>query len=259
MLLSRRRIMGFAREPAESASSPAAAALASFFALCENVDSLRKFAFLNFVAVTKIIKKHDKNSFIRLRDALTAYVEAQPICSSVQLLELSQRSQALLAELFASVPDAENDDEPTCTICRAVISEPVVLGCSHRFCGDCAGKVGSARGAACGATWPCGGCGAALPLRTLRHSPAQPRAPQPRGRANGCPTAAAAQRTARARARGTLALRARHTPAVIRPGARRASPPAPRRRRRGRCTPAGARFAPSARARRRAPCRAPPT
>lgn len=137
--VSRQRIILAAREPAEACSSPEAAALASFFALCEDIDSLRKFAFLNIQAVTKILKKHDKTSLIRLRDSLVAFVEKQPICTSVHVVAIWKRSQLLMQELFAAVPRCGpgGEEELACTICGEAPGQFACLPCSHSFCDEC--------------------------------------------------------------------------------------------------------------------------
>ena len=42
--------------------------LGAFVALCADIDALRKYSMLNYLAVTKIVKKHDKQSALRLRE-----------------------------------------------------------------------------------------------------------------------------------------------------------------------------------------------
>jgi len=132
-----------AAAPAEAAEADAdASELGAFFALSDDLDSLRKFAFLNFLAVTKILKKHDKNSTLHLRDSLVAYVEKQPIYTSSQLGRIWARAHVLLNDLFANVPGCELcENEAACGICRCTLSDPTVLSCSHRFCAECLGQA----------------------------------------------------------------------------------------------------------------------
>ena len=53
-------------------------ALALFLHLADEIDMLRRFALLNFLAVIKVTKKHDKHSHLPLKAPLCSFVASQP-------------------------------------------------------------------------------------------------------------------------------------------------------------------------------------
>ena len=70
-------------------------ALGAFVALCADIDALRKYSMLNYLAVTKIVKKHDKQSALRLREGIINFVASQPFYTSTQLARIRTRSASL--------------------------------------------------------------------------------------------------------------------------------------------------------------------
>ena len=53
--------------------------------LCDEIDQLRKFSVLNHLAVTKIVKKHDKLSALRLRETIHSFVTGEGSTRTGQL------------------------------------------------------------------------------------------------------------------------------------------------------------------------------
>lgn len=119
-------------------------ALEEFLRLCEDIDSLRKFSVLNYLAVTKIVKKHDKLSKIRLRDAVVPSVELQPFYKSTRLASTFTHAQCIASEIVAAATNSSvlaQSEDYQCCICIEVLNMPVVLSCAHRFCYGCLAKA----------------------------------------------------------------------------------------------------------------------
>ena len=80
-----------------------AAALREFVDLCGELDLLRKYATINYLAVVKIVKKHDKHSPLQLKEAFAELVTMQPFYTSTQLAATFTHAQCLEAEDRKSV------------------------------------------------------------------------------------------------------------------------------------------------------------
>ena len=76
-------------------------ALTLFRHLAEEVDMLRRYALLNFLAVTKVVKKHDKLSLLPLKGPLNSFVAAQPFHTGTRLLETFTSIRAFSSALVA--------------------------------------------------------------------------------------------------------------------------------------------------------------
>lgn len=84
--LTRDMVVAWTREAAADVqASGEVLRLSDFFDVCEDTDNLRKFGFLNVLALTKILKKHDKNSQLHLRESLLGYVQTLPLYRSTVL------------------------------------------------------------------------------------------------------------------------------------------------------------------------------
>ena len=81
-------------------------ALGAFVALCADIDALRKYSMLNYLAVTKIVKKHDKQSALRLREGIINFVASQPFYTSTQLARTFTHAQCLASEIIAAATSA---------------------------------------------------------------------------------------------------------------------------------------------------------
>jgi hypothetical protein len=114
-------------------------ALALLEAIRREVVELRKYVDLNYVATLKVVKKCNK--VLALSPIIAAHIILlrQPFYTSVQLSQLLSRIDVLVSQLRAAGDDVHNIDrtEFTCSICLELLSEPVVLSCTHRFCATC--------------------------------------------------------------------------------------------------------------------------
>ena len=81
-------------------------ALGAFVALCADIDALRKYSMLNYLAVTKIVKKHDKQSALRLREGIINFVASQPFYTSTQLARTFTHAQCLASEIIVAATSA---------------------------------------------------------------------------------------------------------------------------------------------------------
>ena len=94
-------------------------ALGAFVALCADIDALRKYSMLNYLAVTKIVKKHDKQSALRLREGIINFVASQPFYTSTQLARTFTHAQCLASEIIVAATSA--------SILSQVLSSPPLL------------------------------------------------------------------------------------------------------------------------------------
>ena len=62
---------------------------------------LRRYALLNFLAVTKVVKKHDKLSLIPLRNPISAFAANQPFHTGLRLLDTYTNMRAFIQDLVA--------------------------------------------------------------------------------------------------------------------------------------------------------------
>ena len=73
--------------------------LALFKKLAMDFDELRQYALFNFIAVMKVVKKHDKLSSMPLRDTLAGYVTNQPFFTGERLLRAFGNMRRLATQL----------------------------------------------------------------------------------------------------------------------------------------------------------------
>mmetsp|Transcript_32567 Transcript_32567/g.107694 ORF Transcript_32567/g.107694 Transcript_32567/m.107694 type:complete len:592 (-) Transcript_32567:240-2015(-) len=119
-------------------------ALGEFVRLCEDIDHLRKYSVLNYLAAAKIVKKHDKHSSISLRESVMKFVGSLPFYQSRLLASSFTHAQCIASEIVASAVGSAALDlsaEYTCGICMDVLNMPVVLSCAHRFCYGCLSRA----------------------------------------------------------------------------------------------------------------------
>lgn len=142
--------------------------------LCDQCDKLRSFVLLNHLAFIKILKKYDKHvstfaqsavgsmpngySFLPIDEVGSASIVCMEVImqhdfySSPRLANLITQLQVAVATLHMipntqdektmesnapTSPASLDDNDFACPICLDVLTLPVVLSCSHRFCFSC--------------------------------------------------------------------------------------------------------------------------
>jgi len=130
-------------------ASPSADLVDDVLACAQEVDQLRQFAVLNYLAIRKIVKKHDKRATEALDASLMAQLVEQPFCQGAGLVALVNATEALV---LAAGPDFglvdgehvwTQDILSNCTICLQRLCNPVALGCGHKYCYNCLVKAAS--------------------------------------------------------------------------------------------------------------------
>jgi hypothetical protein len=108
------------------------------------ISDLEEFRVVNYVAVLKAIKKHDKYLEMDSHSESMAVLEASPLPrGSPVLSDCTLLLQGALKELERKAPQGADPDEPLqglpeeCMICwdRALVA--LNLRCGHNFCSDC--------------------------------------------------------------------------------------------------------------------------
>jgi serine/threonine protein kinase len=113
-----------------------------FGALQSELVALRSFTELNYVAVLKIVKKANKVLQPSPIVEAHALLLRQPFYTGTELSQLLTRVDIVASQLAALGPDAarvaaDEQRNYTCAICLDLLTAPVVLPCSHRFCAPC--------------------------------------------------------------------------------------------------------------------------
>jgi len=108
------------------------------------MQALKKYATLNYIAVYKAVKKRNRQlqerfpgTPIKLKDA-EMLLREQRFFTSNRLATLFTRAQLLQASsTFTHTRRSALQEEYSCPICLGVLHNPVVLTCAHRFCWGC--------------------------------------------------------------------------------------------------------------------------
>lgn len=127
--------------------------LADIEALRSELEMLHSYCQVNTIAISKILKKHDKQTsrfgFDRLTASLGERALAEPFAQRL-VARLRTTAQCLADEVAAALHDrAIGREEYACALCRQTLEQPVVLSCAHRFCLGCVSAEGCAAWAGC--------------------------------------------------------------------------------------------------------------
>ncbi|KAL0089388.1 SPX domain-containing protein [Phycomyces blakesleeanus] len=105
--------------------------LKHFLVINYKLIDFQHFQNLNRMAITKILKKHDKKSGLSATEEFSAFIKGNVVFVDGILLSLCQ---AVQTKLITIVPQP---DEFTCPVCFYLAWKPVRLKCTHLFCARC--------------------------------------------------------------------------------------------------------------------------
>jgi len=111
-----------------------------FVELCNALDHLREYVLVNYLAIRKIVKKHDKCCHASQPPTPRITVDAARLLARCTFFKSSHfastlaRMEGLLASIFFS---AEPEPEGVCSLCCRWSRHIIVLSCHHRFCWGC--------------------------------------------------------------------------------------------------------------------------
>merc|ERR1719158_1621227 len=102
-------------------------------ALLQEIADLRRFAYLNYLAVVKAVKKRNRHLDLAFGEA------ACEMQAAALLLPQAFFSSPLLSNLATrlEVRSLNAAGQLNCPICLEVLRNPVVLNCAHRYCFEC--------------------------------------------------------------------------------------------------------------------------
>ncbi|KAF7721476.1 hypothetical protein EC973_004656 [Apophysomyces ossiformis] len=109
--------------------------LRQFLAINAHLIDFKYFQTLNQMAMTKILKKHDKRSGLSARAKFPEFVKSNTVF--VQSI-LTSLCNAIQTKLITIVPQPEDYG---CPVCLAIAWRPIRLECNHVFCVRCLVKA----------------------------------------------------------------------------------------------------------------------
>jgi len=101
--------------------------------VCPELGWLREYVVLNYTAVVKAVKKGNKN--LGHTTQAVQLLAGEPIFCSLGLAKLVTRAEMLT--VHAAPASERRIEDYCCPICDEVLSNPIMLPCTHRFCFKC--------------------------------------------------------------------------------------------------------------------------
>ena len=101
--------------------------------VCPELGWLREYVVLNYTAVVKAVKKGNKN--LGHTTQAVQLLAGEPIFCSLGLAKLVTRAEMLT--VHAAPASERRMEDYCCPICDEVLSNPIMLPCTHRFCFKC--------------------------------------------------------------------------------------------------------------------------
>jgi glycerophosphodiester phosphodiesterase len=101
--------------------------------VCPELGWLREYVVLNYTAVVKAVKKGNKN--LGHNTHAVQLLAGEPIFCSLGLAKLVTRAEMLT--VHAAPASERRIADYCCPICDEVLSNPIMLPCTHRFCFKC--------------------------------------------------------------------------------------------------------------------------
>ncbi|KAI7855996.1 SPX domain-containing protein [Circinella umbellata] len=106
-------------------------ALKRFLQMNSELADFKRFHSLNYTAMTKILKKHDKQSGLTARTEFPTFAKDNVAIVENVLLALYS---TITSKLISIVPQIDNHN---CPICFGIAWRPIRLECGHVFCVRC--------------------------------------------------------------------------------------------------------------------------
>ncbi|KAF9112379.1 hypothetical protein BGX27_003455 [Mortierella sp. AM989] len=106
-------------------------AFSTFFQLNSELIMMKQFRELNQMAMTKILKKHDKRTNLSASSGFPKYLQNEPFYSDNISKSLTY---TIGNQLISIIPQP---DDYSCPICMCVAWKPIRLRCKHVFCVRC--------------------------------------------------------------------------------------------------------------------------
>ncbi|KAG0006051.1 hypothetical protein BGZ80_010760 [Entomortierella chlamydospora] len=106
-------------------------AFKTFFQLNTELIQMKQFKEMNLMAMTKILKKHDKRTNLSASSGFPKHLQNQPFYSDNISKSLTY---TIGNQLISVIPQP---DDYACPICMSVAWKPIRLRCKHVFCVRC--------------------------------------------------------------------------------------------------------------------------
>ncbi|KAF9081118.1 hypothetical protein BGX23_001289 [Mortierella sp. AD031] len=103
----------------------------TFFQLNSELITMKQFKELNQMAMTKILKKHDKRTNLSASSGFPKHLQNEPFYSD----NISKSLTYTIGNQLVSI--IPQPDDYACPICMSVAWKPIRLNCKHVFCVRC--------------------------------------------------------------------------------------------------------------------------